>query len=84
MDKEEILAELENRGVNVNSLEPNNQQPDFDREAILEVLKERGIGQTKSGEFLYSTLVIKANLSIPAAQPTPGILTPPNVSDKPS
>jgi len=52
MDKEEILAELENRGVNVNSLEPNNQQPDFDREAILEVLKERGIGQTKSGEFL--------------------------------
>ena len=52
MDKEEILAELENRGVNVNSLEPNNQQPNFDREAILEVLKERGIGQTKSGEFL--------------------------------
>ena len=52
MDRESILAELKNRGANVNSLEPTNQQPNFDREQILEVLKERGIDQTKSGEFL--------------------------------
>ena len=52
MNREEILAELKNRGANVNSMEATNQQPNFDREQILEVLKERGIGQTKSGEFL--------------------------------
>jgi len=52
MNREEILAELKNRGANVNSIEATNQQPSFDREQILEVLKERGIGQTKSGEFL--------------------------------
>jgi len=52
MNREEILAELKNRGANVNSVEATNQQPNFDREQILEVLKERGIGQTKSGEFL--------------------------------
>lgn len=52
MNREEILEELKNRGANVNSLENTNQQPNFDREEILKVLKERGIVQSKSGEFL--------------------------------
>ena len=51
MDRQQILEELKNRGVNTDQ-DNSNQPISVDKNSILQEIKKRGLGQTKSGDLL--------------------------------
>ena len=51
MDRQQILEELKNRGVNTDQ-DNTNQPISVDKNSILQEIKKRGLGQTKSGDLL--------------------------------
>jgi|TARA_R110002153_G_scaffold264435_1_gene426355 hypothetical protein len=51
MNKQDILNELKKRDINIEE-QPSMETPQISKNVILNELRRRGIGQTKSGEFL--------------------------------